>query len=621
MKSSLQPGMTLQGRYKILERIGSGGMGHVFRAEALRLNKDCALKEMQDHFIDPEERAKIAAQFMNEAQTLAKLDHPGIPHILDTFEENEKHYLVMEYVEGQTLEDVVMNSPDYLSQNQVLGWVWQIIDVLEYLHTLPEPVILRDLKPANIMVTDEGRIKIIDFGIAKIFEHSASQTKTRMKGSGSAGFAPPEQYGSAGTDNRSDIYSLGVTIYYLLTRLILPDSVDRILNGGAMDAMSKFNPTVTEPLDKMIEKMVQLKPEERFQGVDKLRLYLSEHSLKGEFMPVTVKRIQTIIPPKAELEEKANEVNKWKAEYETANSPALKKLTLEDVYKGSKKPGAEEEKTIPIAAPDPLPPTSGLAGAIQKNAATRQGSGEEPAQANISSQRPRYMSEAMISKPPPMETAKPSESSPWLTVLVALTILIFLGGGGFFIFKYAAGPQKPQPVPSPTETQQTPAPSPTETPKPYTEKIIEGEISTIEIGKDDVKIRIQTESGFTSLVVAKKELPAKVKAGAQVQASYKVPKNSSQANPPWRILNMTVLTEAPDTVAPPPIHKTPQPVKTKAPQPAYTPRYTPAQPAYTPKYTPPPAQPSRPKPPPSSGGSSGGSTSSGGSFTQPKTNY
>ena len=110
MKSSLQPGMTLQGRYKILSHIGKGGMGHVFKATALRLNKECALKELQANFIDKDDRDRIAAQFQNEAETLAKIDHPGIPHILDTFEENDRHYLVMEFIDGRTLEEIGMDT-------------------------------------------------------------------------------------------------------------------------------------------------------------------------------------------------------------------------------------------------------------------------------------------------------------------------------------------------------------------------------------------------------------------------------------------------------------------------------------------------------------------------------
>ena len=284
MQSSLQPGMTLCGKYKILQKIGKGGMAFVFKAYSIEYDKECALKEMQDQYLDPESKDKITAQFMNEATTLKKLDHPGVPYVLETFESEGKHYLAMEYVSGDTLEDFVVNSPALLTLDQVLGIVWQITDILKYLHNLPEPVILRDLKPSNLMLNKDGKIKIIDFGIAKVFEQgNASRTMAKIKGSGSSGFAPPEQYGAGGTDKRSDIYAFGVTIYYLLTGQILPDSVDRILSGGKLDPVKDVNPTAGNEIQAMIEKMVQLKPADRFQNIEEVIEYLNNHGMSGDF--------------------------------------------------------------------------------------------------------------------------------------------------------------------------------------------------------------------------------------------------------------------------------------------------------------------------------------------------
>lgn len=605
MKSSLQPGMTLQGRYKILERIGSGGMGNVFKVRALHLNKDYALKEMQDNFVDPDEREKITAQFKNEAQTLAKLDHPGIPHILDTFEENDKHYLVMEFINGQTLEDYVMNADDYLQQGQVLGWIWQIVDVLGYLHNLPEPVIVRDLKPANIMVEADGKIKIIDFGIAKIFETKTSHTKTRIKGSGSSGFAPPEQYGSQGTDVRSDIYSLGVTIYYLMTRTILPDSVDRILNGGQYDRMGNLNTAVTHPFERMVSKMVMLKPEERFQNISQLHEYLSDNNLNGQFMPVTIKKIHTIMPTSAQREEKAKEVDKWKEQYNTYNSQT------------SKTEAPRKESGSLLRRPEPSgirlesneeEPKARQESSSQEEATQESLGGIDP---NLSKARARYMSEAMRPKMPTPETAKATDSKPAMAVIITIIVILFMGLGGFLVYKFT---KIVTPEPIATVTPE-PLPSETEPPKPYTEKIVDGDISKIEIGTNDVKLRVDTVDGYVNFVIAKKDLPANVKAKAEVQISYRIPKDSSKARQPWQISNITVTKEAPQSVVAPPIHKTPKPVQTQTKAPAPVRTYQPPPPAYNPppkRSTPPPA----PAPAPKDDGNM-----SSGSFKQPKTNY
>ena len=609
MKSSLQPGMTLQGRYKILERIGSGGMGHVFKVQALHLNKSYALKEMQDHFVDPDEREKITAQFTNEAQTLAKLDHTGIPHILDTFEENNKHYLVMEFVDGQTLEDYVMNAEDYLPQIQVLGWVHQITDVLEYLHTLPQPVIIRDLKPANIMITTEGKIKIIDFGIAKIFETASSHTKTRIKGSGSAGFAPPEQYGSQGTDVRSDIYALGVTIYYLMTRLILPDSVDRILDGGQFEPMTNYNPTTTAPIEKMVSKMVMLKPEDRFQNIKQLREFLNANNLNGATMPVTIKKIHTMLPTTAQMEKKSNEVNKWKAKYDAVNSAPLSPIKGRERMEQQPLLSKFSDISATEEGPQKLPEFSQKTNNKQETQTEEYPSNIDP---NLSKARARYM-EATRPKLPDPETEKSNSSNTVITVIVTLIVVIFLGLGAFFVYRFIK-PDNKKPDPIATTTPE-PLPTETEAPKPYTEKIVDGDVSKIEIGSTDVTLRIDTVDGYINFVISKKELPANVKAMAEVQVTYRIPKDTSKARPPWQISNITVTKEAPQDIEPPPIYKTPQP----PPQPTTPPvqrTYEPPPPVYTPpprREPPPPAY----TPPPKNNGGGG----SGGSFKQPKTNY
>src|SRR5579871_369765 len=208
----LAPGVILQNRYRIERLLGGGGMGMVYLAHDQRLsNRPCAIKEMVDHFIDPQQRIEANDYFAREADTLAQLKHSAIPAISDRFDDQNRHYLVMEYVEGRNLEEefAVRGAP--LPEGLVIDVARQLCDVLAYLHGLSPPVIYRDMKPSNVMLTASGRVVLVDFGIARLF-------KAQRKGTmiGTLGFAPPEQYQGV-ADPRSDIYSLGATLHYVLT--------------------------------------------------------------------------------------------------------------------------------------------------------------------------------------------------------------------------------------------------------------------------------------------------------------------------------------------------------------------------------------------------------------------
>ncbi len=214
----LPVGAVLQGRYKVVGVLGQGGMGAVYLVEDQQLfGKQWALKEMQDTFTNPKDRKQARELFEQEAQLLAKLSHPNLPQISGFFTENGRHYLLMEYVEGQTLEEILNSAAGFLPAQQVIDWAVQICDVLEYLHTQkPKPIIFRDMKPANVMLTPQGRIKLIDFGIARLFDPMKGTDTIAM---GTPGYAAPEQYGGkGGTDPRTDIYSLGATLHHLITK-------------------------------------------------------------------------------------------------------------------------------------------------------------------------------------------------------------------------------------------------------------------------------------------------------------------------------------------------------------------------------------------------------------------
>lgn len=220
MKCSLRlPGTILQQRYKISGVLGQGGMGAVYLVEDQSLfGTPWALKELRDLLLSPADRSLAIQQFQREAQLLLGLAHPNLPKISHYFEENGRQHLVMEYIDGDTLETLCQTSATFLPEAQVVDWAVQICDVLEYLHGQSPPVIFRDLKPANIMLAKDGKIKLIDFGIARHFQPGKTQDTQMM---GTPGYAAPEQYGGSGqSDARSDIFALGATLHHLLTRRI-----------------------------------------------------------------------------------------------------------------------------------------------------------------------------------------------------------------------------------------------------------------------------------------------------------------------------------------------------------------------------------------------------------------
>ncbi|MGD0116997.1 MAG: protein kinase [Candidatus Binatus sp.] len=208
----LEAGTVLQSRYQIERLLGGGGMGMVYLAHDQRLaNRPCAIKEMVDHFIDQAQRIEANEYFAREADTLAQLKHQAIPAITDRFELANRHYLVMEYVEGRNLEEELAARGEPLPEGLVIDIARQLCDVLAYLHGLVPPIIYRDMKPSNVMLNPNGRVVLVDFGIARLFKAARKGTMI-----GTLGFAPPEQYQGL-VDPRSDIYSLGATLHYVLT--------------------------------------------------------------------------------------------------------------------------------------------------------------------------------------------------------------------------------------------------------------------------------------------------------------------------------------------------------------------------------------------------------------------
>jgi serine/threonine protein kinase len=196
----------------VTKAIGGGGMKLVYLAEDLRLAaRPCALAEMVDSFTSPDAQKQAIAGFQREADMLAQLSNEHIPRVFDRFSEANHHYLVMEYIDGVTLEDELKRSGGQLKPARVIEIAVQVLDTLEYLHNLSPPVIYRDLKPSNLMLTADGQAKLIDFGIARHFQPLTNATMI-----GTQGYAPPEQYRGR-VETRSDLYALGATMHHALS--------------------------------------------------------------------------------------------------------------------------------------------------------------------------------------------------------------------------------------------------------------------------------------------------------------------------------------------------------------------------------------------------------------------
>lgn len=250
-----------------------------------------AVKELNAATIpNPQEIQSAMAMFQQEAQLLAALHHPNLPGVSDFFNEGNKQYLVMDFVEGRTLEKALDDNRAPFTEAQVVSIGMQLCDVLDYLHTRPVPVIFRDLKPANVMLDATNQIKLIDFGIARHYKPGRVSDTHQY---GSAGYAPPEQYGQNQTDARSDTYALCVTLYHLLTRY------DPALNPFNLPPLPTLNPAVSPKLVEIIGKGMATDPNKRWQTARELGATLRQHQPAGSGQPGRSSRITTRLILKA----------------------------------------------------------------------------------------------------------------------------------------------------------------------------------------------------------------------------------------------------------------------------------------------------------------------------------
>lgn len=274
-----KPEEILRGRYQIIQKVQEGGMGQVYLAKDLLKNCQVAVKKS---FLSSQ--AKARKGFENEAKILARLDHSGLPKVLDYFiAKNNTQILVMEFVVGETLEDILESGKfqrgGSLDYEKVLDWTLQILDILRYLHNFDPPIVHRDIKPNNIKLNKEGKIVLLDFGLAKV----TSETII----AGKSGYSPIEQIYGAGTDPRSDIYALGTTVFHLLTgqypyvatdryREIYgkktPISENRLpLADDPQETVAAINPQVPQSISEIVAKAMALMPQERFQSATEMK--------------------------------------------------------------------------------------------------------------------------------------------------------------------------------------------------------------------------------------------------------------------------------------------------------------------------------------------------------------
>lgn len=276
------------GRYQDLVFIAQGGMGKIYKAIDTSFDNYVAVKEML--VSNPQDKQFAIAQFEQEAKILRNLKHLSIPSVVDFFSESQgnqqgdTYYFVMDFVEGKTLENILKNDPSRLNGEQVVKWAIQICDVLSYLHSQNPPIIFKDLNPRNVMIDNNGTVKLIDFGIARMFKSSKTCDTVYL---GTEGYASPEHYGMRGqTDACSDIYTLGMTMYQLLTRLSedkLPHATSRLAEFAQKRSdliVAPFIPkgifklNIEREIESIILKSVALTPDARFQSANEMKLAL-----------------------------------------------------------------------------------------------------------------------------------------------------------------------------------------------------------------------------------------------------------------------------------------------------------------------------------------------------------
>jgi serine/threonine protein kinase len=293
----LTPDTILQGRYRIVRQLGQGGMGAVYEAIDQRLDTTVALKETL--FSDE----RLRRQFEREARLLARLHHPALPRVSDHFSEGDGQFLVMQFIPGDDLSEKMTRKRGPFPSDQVLTWADQLLDALDYLHTQEPQIVHRDIKPQNLKLTARGQIILLDFGLAKGQGGDISRIQTAASIFGyTPNYAPLEQIQGLGTDARSDLYSLGATIYHLMTGVKPPDALTRaaaLVNGqpDPLGPASEANAAVPRELDNVLAKAMAQNRDQRYSSAADMRREL--HASERASTLVNRGEAQTVLFPPA----------------------------------------------------------------------------------------------------------------------------------------------------------------------------------------------------------------------------------------------------------------------------------------------------------------------------------
>jgi len=308
----LSPGDTLGSRYEILRFLSKGGMGAVYLARDKRfsnVNKLVAVKEMISAVRDSVTSRISLETFEREANMLASLSHPAIPKVFDYFHQERRAYLIIEYIEGTDLESLLAEIDFALPQEKVVNWGVQACEVLSFLHNhKPSSVVFRDMKPANIMLKDDGRIVLIDFGIAKLFQ--AGKRGTMI---GTEGYSPPEQYRGI-AEPRGDVYALGATLHHLLTRR---DPRKEPPFTFHEHPIRDYNPTVTADLEAVILKALAYEIEDRYASAEEMKQALMK------VLTLAGSGAESLLYPRAAMDETVPPVWSFNSEDEIRSTPTV----------------------------------------------------------------------------------------------------------------------------------------------------------------------------------------------------------------------------------------------------------------------------------------------------------
>ncbi|GCE05065.1 serine/threonine-protein kinase [Dictyobacter aurantiacus] len=271
----------LRQRYRVLERLGQGGMGSVYKAEDTELgDRPVAIKELSQRGLNQQESREAEESFKHEALLLAGLMHPNLPRIYENFSESGRWYLVMDFIEGETLEEYLVKRGGKLPWSEIYEIGIQLCSVLQYLHTRPTPIIFRDLKPLNVMLTPNHQVYLIDFGIARLFKPGQAHDTIAF---GSPGYAAPEQYGKSQTRPSADIYSLGAMLHQMLT------GIDPSTTPFAFSKV----PNIPISLQALLDQMLDLNPGKRIAYVEMVREALQRINSKNSTLLSSANRVAT----------------------------------------------------------------------------------------------------------------------------------------------------------------------------------------------------------------------------------------------------------------------------------------------------------------------------------------